>query len=171
LAGARFISAQANPSSEYQVKAAFLFHFAKFVDWPEGTFKDANSPLIYCTIGEDPFQGALDASLSGKTIGARPIRVQHFQRPQDIQVCQILFIGKGEKKLLPAVLGSLQGNPVLTVGESARFIQEGGMIGFLLEENKIRFEVNLGAAEHAKLMMSSRLLTLAKTVIGGQRGT
>jgi hypothetical protein len=70
--------AQTSASGEYEVKAAFLFHFAQFVEWPEETFKDASSPVTYCTIGGDPFHGALDASLNGKTIGARPLRVQHF---------------------------------------------------------------------------------------------
>jgi len=169
--GERLASAQVNPSSEYQLKAAFLFHFAQFVGWPEEAFKDAKSPLTYCTIGEDPFHGALEASLSGKMIGARPFRVQHFQQPQDIQGCQILFIGAGDRNLLPTVVASLKGNSVLTVGESEHFAEDGGMIGFLLEENKIHFEINLEAAEHAKLKMSSRLLALAKTVIGGHRGT
>jgi hypothetical protein len=158
-------------AEEYAVKAAFLFHFAQFVEWPEETFGDANSPVTYCTIGEDPFHGALDAALNGKTIGARSFRVQHFKQPQEIQGCHVLFIGAGEKRLRPAILASARGNSVLTVGESEHFIQEGGMIGFLLEENKIRFEVNLEAAQKEKLRISSRLLALAKTVIGGQRGT
>ena len=156
---------------EYSVKAAFLFHFAQFIDWPEGTFKDASSPLTYCTIGEDPFHGALDASLSGKMIGTRPLRVLHFKQPQYIRNCQILFIGAGEKRLLPTVLASLKENFVLTVGESEHFVHSGGMIGVLLEDNRIRFEINLEAAEQAKLKMSSRLLALAKTVVGGHRGT
>jgi hypothetical protein len=171
LAGATPTRAQASLPVEYQVKAAFLFHFAQFVDWPEETFKDANSPLTYCTIGGDPFHGALDTSLSGKTIGARPFRVLHFKQPQEIQGCQVLFIGAEEKRLLPAILAGVKGNSVLTVGESEHFVQEGGTIGFLLEENKIRFEVNLEAAQKAKLRISSRLLALAKSVIGGQRGT
>jgi hypothetical protein len=171
LAGGWPVLGQGSAAGEYEVKAAFLYHFSQFVDWPQESFKDAKSPLTYCTVGEDPFHGALDASLSGKTIGARPFRVQHLKQPQDIRGCQILFVGAGEKKLVPSVLTSLQGNPVLTVGESEQFVQEGGMIGFLFEENKIRFEINLEAAEHAKLKMSSRLLALAKTVIGGHRGT
>jgi hypothetical protein len=164
-------SAPTNSSSEYEVKSAFLFHFAQFVEWPEETFKEAGSPLTYCTIGKDPFHGALDAALSGKTIGARAFRVVHFKQAQEIQGCQVLFIGEAEKGLLPTILASAKGNSVLTVGESERFIQEGGMIGFLLEENKIRFEINLEAAQKAKLKISSKLLVLAKSVIGGQRGT
>ena len=79
-------------------KAAFLYHFSQFVDWPEGTFKETNSPLVYCTIGEDPFHGALDASLSGKTIGARTLQVQHFKQPQEIRGCQILFIRREQSR-------------------------------------------------------------------------
>jgi uncharacterized protein DUF4154 len=158
-------------AEEYAVKGAFLFHFAQFVEWPEETFKDANSPLTYCIMGEDPFHGALDAALDGKMIGPRAFRVMHFKKPKEMQGCQVLFIGAEEKKLQPGVLASLKGNPVLTVGESEHFVEEGGIIGFLLEENKIRFEVNLEAAQNAKLRISSRLLALAKSVIGGQRGT
>jgi hypothetical protein len=169
--GARPASAQTNPSSEYQVKAAFLFHFAQFVEWPEETLKDASSPLTYCTIGEDPFHGSLDAALNGKTIGARSFRVLHFKQPQEVQGCQVLFVGTAERKFLPSILASVKGNSVLTVGESEHFVQEGGMIGFCLEENKIRFEINLEAAQKANLRISSRLLALAKSVIGGQRGT
>ena len=168
---ARLFSAQANALSEYQVKAAFLFHFAQFVEWPEQAFNNASGPLTYCTVGDDPFQGILDASLRGKTLGTHPLRVQHFQHRQEIQGCQVLFIGTGERKLLPSILADVKENFVLTVGESEDFVQEGGMIGFKLEESKIRFDINLEAAQKAKLRISSRLLALAKNVIGGQRGT
>jgi hypothetical protein len=162
--------AQTPASNEYEVKAAFLFHFSQFVEWPEETFKDARSPLTYCTIGDDPFHGSLDAALNGKTAGARPFRVRHFKQPREIQGCQVLFIGAEEKKFLPAILAGVKGDSALTVGESEHFVQEGGMIGFLPEENKIRFEVNLEATQKAKLRISSRLLALAKSVIGGRGG-
>jgi hypothetical protein len=171
VGGGRWVSAQANPSSEYQVKAAFLFHFAQFVDWPPEAFKDATSPLTYCTVGEDPFHGSLDGSLSGKTIEGRPARVVHFREAQEIQGCQILFLGAPEKKFITATLANLRATPVLTVGESENFVQQGGMIGFLLEGNKVRFEINIDAAERAKLKISARLLTLAKTVIGVPKGS
>jgi len=170
LSGACPASTETNPTGEYQVKAAFLYHFAQFVEWPEETFKDAGSLLTYCTIGEDPFQGYLDVALNGKTIGARSFRVLHFRQSREIQGCQVLFIGAGEKKFLDAILTSIKGNSILTVGESEHFVQDGGMIGFCLEENKIRFEINLETAQRAKLRISSRLLALAKSVIGGQRG-
>src|ERR1700675_93274 len=104
VAGARWVLAQSNPSSEYQVKAAFLFHFAQFVDWPPEAFKDAAAPLTYCTVGEDPFRGVLDAGLNGKTIEGRPVRVQHFKQPQELQGCQILYLGTPDKRFISATL-------------------------------------------------------------------
>jgi hypothetical protein len=157
-------------SGEYEVKAAFLFHFAQFVEWPGEAFKAADSPIEYCTLGEDPFGGALDASLKGKLVGARPMRVRHLKQVREIQDCHVLFIGAEEKKAISAALASVEGSATLTVGESEHFAQDGGMIGFCLEENKIRFEVNLTAAEHAKLKISARLLALAKSVIGRPKG-
>ena len=153
------------------MKAAFLFHFAQFVDWPPEAFKDGASPLTYCTAGEDPFHGALDASLNGKMIGDRPVRVVHFRQPQEIQGCQIVFLATPEKKFISATLANLRASPVLTVGESEDFVQGGGIIGFFLEGNKVRFDINLDAAGRAKLKISARLLALAKTVIGGPKGT
>ena len=161
---------QTNASTEYQVKAAFLFHFAQFVDWPSEAFKQPDSPITYCTVGDDPFQGALDASLNGKTLGARPFRVRHLKHVEEAAGCQVLFLGTDDKKALSAALGSLEGSPTLTVGETEHFAADGGMIGFCLEDNKVRFEINVRAAEHARLKISARLLALAKTVIGGQKG-
>lgn len=166
LAGASRVASQDNTSGEYQVKAAFLFHFAEFVEWPAEAFKDGNSPLTYCTVGADPFRGALDDSLRGKTIGERIMRVQHLKQLDAIHGCQILFIGATEDKRASSILANVKGTAVLTVGESHNFAEDGGMIEFLLEGNKIRFEINLGAVNAAKLKMSARLLTLAKTVIG-----
>jgi hypothetical protein len=150
------------------VKAAFLFHFAQYVEWPDGALKDASSPLVYCTIGEDPFRGALDATLKGKTIGGHSVEVRHLQKVSP--GCHLVFIGEAEKKQIPATLGMLKGSPALTVGESPGFAQQGGMIGLFLEENKIRFEINLETTTQANLKISARLLALAKRVIGGPRG-
>lgn len=163
-------SAQANPSSEYAVKAAFLFHFAQFAEWPASAFKDPNAPLTFCTFGEDPFRGVLDESVNGKTVDNRAIRVTHVHEIDETHACQILFFGAGERKRMPALLERLKDSPVLTVGESEHFAHEGGMIGFFIENNKIRFEINLQAAGRARLKISARLLALAKTVIGGPVG-
>jgi hypothetical protein len=155
-------------AGEYQVKAAFLFHFAQFVEWPPEAFKDASSPLTYCTIGDDPFGGALEASLKGKSVGSRVLQVQHLQAREGIGECQILFIGAGEKKRVAEDLSGAAGHAVLTVGETEHFAQNGGVIGFLVENDKVRFEVNMQTAGKARLKISSRLLLLAKTVIGNE---
>jgi YfiR/HmsC-like len=162
--------ADSNGTSEYDVKAAFLFHFAQFVEWPAEAFLSAESPLTYCTVGEDVFRGALDESVKGKRIGSRPLRVLHLREREPINGCQVLFIGAGHKGRQMEELASANGRPVLTVGETADFAQEGGIIGFFLEEKKVRFEINMGAAEKARLKISAKLLALAKTVLGSATG-
>lgn len=159
------VSAQGSDPGEYNLKAAFLFHFAQFVEWPEGAFQNTDSPLVYCTIGEDPFQGALDASFKGKAIGPHSLQVRHLKDSSESQGCHVVFLGK-VKRRVPEELAILQGKPILTVGETEQFVRDSGMIGFCIEENKIRFNINLDAAEKANLRISARLLMLAKTVIG-----
>jgi hypothetical protein len=160
---------QGGASSEYAVKAAFLYHFAQFVEWPEAAFRDASSPLVYCTIGADPFDGALETTLKGKAIGARAIEVRHAKQASELQGCQLVFVGDGQKKQIPGVLAELRAAPVLVVGESEKFVEEGGTIGFVVEENKVRFEVNLGVAEKSGLRINAKLLALAKTVVGAPK--
>jgi hypothetical protein len=161
---------QGNPSSEYAIKAAFLFHFAQFAEWPATAFKDATTPLTFCTLGENEFHGALDDSISGKRIGNRTLRVQRLKEPQGAAECQVIFVGGNDKKRIPALLASLKDAPVLTVGDTENFVQNGGMIGLFLEDSKIRFDINLDSVERAKLRISATLLALARTVIGGSRG-
>jgi hypothetical protein len=157
--------AQVNSSSsEYTVKAAFLFHFAEFVDWPAEAFKDANTPITYCITGEDPFHGALDDSLRAKVVGNRGMRVEHLKQGDSVQGCQVLFIGAAENKRTASILANVKRSAILTVGESQNFAENGGMIEFFLEGKKIRFDINLAAVNAAKLKMSARLLALAKTV-------
>jgi hypothetical protein len=167
--GARSSKGQSN-EEEYRVKAAFLFHFAQLVDWPGGTLPGTDDSLLLCTLGEDPFQGALEGTVAGKAIGNRIIRVRHLGQPQDMQACQIVFLGKAQSKRIPALVADLHNAPVLTVGETAGFLDAGGMICFLLEENKVRFEINLDAAESAKLKIGSRLLLLAQNVVKESQG-
>jgi YfiR/HmsC-like len=153
-------------ASEYHVKAAFLFHFVQLVEWPAGSLGNEINPITVCTVGDDPFHGDLEATLAGQSVGARPFRVRHLQPTQDFLGCQVLFVGKHDAARLGRLLLDLKNGPILTVGESDDFAQQGGMIGFLLVDNKVRFEINLEAAERAKLKISSRLLLLAKSVIG-----
>jgi hypothetical protein len=156
-------------AAEYQVKAAFLFHFAQLVDWPADSQDGTNNSLFLCTFGGDPFQGALEATVEGKTIGNRAIHVLHLTQPKDMQSCQVLFFDKAQSRNIPTLVAGLQKTPVLTVGETAGFLDAGGMIRFLLEADKVRFEINLGAAESARLKIGSRLLILAQNVVGDSR--
>jgi hypothetical protein len=155
-------------SSEYAVKAAFLFHFSQFVEWPARTAPNPGSPLTYCTIGEDPFRGALDETLKGKSVGNHALAVQHLTAHDQIDVCQILFLGASEKKRFSELSTKAERYSILTVGESERFTRDGGMIGFFLEDKKVRFDINLEATQRAKLKVSSRLLLLARNVTGRQ---
>lgn len=159
-----------SPTDEYRVKAAFIFHFAQLVDWPENSAKSKTDPFAVCILGEDPFRGALEESMSGKTIDERPVRVNHAKAPAEIQGCRVLFVADAELKRFPSILTALKDEAVLTIGDSEEFVlQHGGIIGFCLEDSKIRFDVNLDAANRARLKISSRILLLAKVVIGTKR--
>jgi hypothetical protein len=160
--------AQSNPA-EYQLKAAFIFHFAQLVDWPTHALGPANRPLILCTAGENALSGILEATVQEKQIASRSLEVRHLQERDSPGGCQVLFIVGRNKKRVAAILAFLNGAPILTVGETDDFIQQGGMIGFCLQGKKIRFDINLNAAQRANLKISSRLLLLAKTVIGNGR--
>jgi hypothetical protein len=164
------VEAESSATGEYEVKAAFLFHFAQFVEWPPEAFTEADSPLTYCTVGEDAFRGALDESVKGKRIGNRLLRVRHLGEREPIDGCQVLFIAAAHKARQTDELVTARGRPVLTVGETDQFVQDGGIIGFLLAEKKVRFEINLESAEKSGLKISAKLLALAKTVVGSSRG-
>jgi hypothetical protein len=154
-------------AEESQLKAAFLFHFAQLVDWPAGVLGADTSPLTLCTIGIDVFDN-LESLVAGKLIGTRPLRVLHVRQGQETQGCQILFVGSGEHTRVPLILARLKNAPILTVGDTEDFVQQGGIIGFCLEDKKIRFDINLEASQRVGLKISSRLLLLAKSVIGSR---
>ncbi len=108
--------------------------------------------------------------MAGKAIGNRVVRIRHLGEPKDMQACQILFLGKAQSKRIPMLVTNLHNAPVLTVGETAGFLDAGGMIDFLLEEDKVRFDINLNAAESARLKIGARLLILAQHVVGESHG-
>jgi hypothetical protein len=169
LAGSRESSRAQSTDEEYRVKAAFIFHFAQLVDWPQEMQTGKKDSLSLCTIGEDPFQGVLESTVAGKAVGNKLIRIRHLEPAEDMQACQILFFGRAQSKRIPTLLANLHNAPVLTVGESSGFLGAGGMICFVLDQNNVRFGINLDAAEAAKLKIGSRLLLLAQTVIGENR--
>lgn len=146
---------------EYQLKAAFIFNFAKFVEWPGEAFPEPRSPLIIGILGENPFKEHLELTIRGKAINNRAVMLKAFGAVTEITNCHILFVSVSEKDRLAEVFRSLNGAPVLTVSETERFTQSGGMINFISDEKKIRFEINNESANRARLKISSKLLTLA----------
>jgi hypothetical protein len=153
--------AQESPPTEYQLKAAFLYNFAKFVEWPPVAFGETTSPMIIGILGENPIRGDLDRAIRDKTINKRPLVIKEPHSAAEWTNCHILFISTSEKKRLPEILESLHGASVLTVSEMDGFTQTGGMINFISEGNKIRFQINEAAAKNAGLKISSKLLSLA----------
>lgn len=155
---------------EYRVKAAFLFHFGQLADWPLSAFANEKKTFTVCILGDDPFLGELEETVEGKLIGLRTVHVVHVKQLQGAPVCQILFFGQRTDKNRAAMLSQLINVPVLTVGENDEFLEQGGMIHFFLDDNKIRFDINLDAAERSGLKLDSRLLLLARTVVGNRKG-
>jgi hypothetical protein len=162
LGAALQLSAQAPAFDEYQVKAAFLYNFAKFVEWPPGTFASSTDPIGICIIGQNPFGAALENMVLGKKVGDRAFAVRQLQGAEQAKGCQILFIGAGEWKRVRTLLDALKGSPVLTVGETDDFTSFGGVIAFQLEGPRVRIQIALESAERAKLRISSKLLSLAE---------
>jgi hypothetical protein len=154
-------------AEEYQIKAAFLYHFTQLVGWPDSTLNAKDLSLNLCIFDGDPHLLELRNSIEGKPIGSRVFHVRQLSPAQEIQGCHMLFISREEARRQNAMLKSLRGLPVLTVGETANFLTDGGMIRFHTEDNKIRFDINLGAADLSHLKISSRLLLLATSVYRG----
>lgn len=155
--------------SEYEVKAGFLYNFSLFVRWPDSAFEGPSSPLIFGVYGEDPFGSVLDRTLAGKRVGEREILIRRFDRLQDIQSCHLLFIPRSSAQELRRIFARFAQRPVLLVGEQAGFASEGGLINFYLEKSRVRFEINPEEARRRELRISSKLLGLARIVVGEGR--
>jgi len=180
------ISVQAQDDSaqsrEYQVKAAFLYNFIKFVDWPKEKMADSNEPIIIGIMGKDPFGDDLDP-IKDKQAKDRKIAIKRFkgfkelkkssekdktklqQEIEALRKCHLLFVCSSEKKNFEQIIETLKGSSVLTVEETAGFLESGGIINFLMEEKKVRFEINVTAAKRAKLEIRAQLLRLAKRIV------
>jgi hypothetical protein len=151
---------------EYEVKAAFLFNFAKFVEWPPQTFANAAEPVKLCVFGEDPFDHSLERVVEGKTANGRSMQVVHVHSAKEVKGCHILFISWMEEKQTEALLKATRGTGILTVGETDSFARAGGVLNFVLQQNRVAFEINVDAAEQNNLRISSKLLSLAHIVHG-----
>jgi len=160
--------AEGTSASEYAVKAAIIFKIAKFVSWPEHTFSGKNEPLSVCIRKDDPIAVAMSA-LSGKPIHGRALTVRYFDDSLKISNdCQILFLSSAHPEIQPALLDLAVGRPILTIGDSDQFLGQGGIIGLEIEQNRIRFAINIAASESAGLDISAQLLQLAKIANGNR---
>ena len=153
------VSAQA--PNEYRVKAAFILNFARFIEWPTDGYGPGGS-LVVGIVGDDPFGGSLD-QLNGTAINGHRIVIRRLKVGDYLKGCQILFVSSSERNRLGKILESVRGGSVLTIGELPQFNQAGGIIKFVIQNDKVRFEINDGAAGQARLRISSKLLALSKS--------
>ncbi len=161
LVGVSSLYPQGSKPTEYQVKAAYLFNFGRFVEWPAKITAAKVNSFAICVLGRDPFGPILDATIAGETIDGKNVVARRISRPQDAVNCRILFISSSEERQLKEIVAALDTASVLTVSDMPEFARRGGMVQFILEANRVRFEVNLAPAERTGLTLSSQLLKLA----------
>jgi YfiR/HmsC-like len=162
LSGGLQLSAQNSISPEYQIKAVFLFNFARFIDWPSKAFPTPETPMVIGVLGGDPFDGYLDETVRGEKVNGRALVVQRYHRVSEIKICHVLFISRSEAGNLVSIFTSLKTRPILTVSDIDEFTSRGGMISLVRERNKIRMHVNLRATKAAHLTVSSKLLRVVE---------
>lgn len=150
--------------NEYAVKAAFLYQFTQFVEWPPTLFSDSSAPIVLGVLGQDPFGDSLRRVTQGRTARGRPIVVRRVRHGELLRECHLLFVSASEESRIPDVLRTIGTAGVLTVGESPGFAQAGGTLNFVVDEARVKFEANIGAAERARVRISSKLLALARIV-------
>lgn len=152
--------------TEWDVKAAYLYNFTRFVEWPEDRTTPADAPFVVAVLGPDPFGRVLDATFAGKTVGTHPVVVRRLERPEDASEVRILFVAGASDRDALRGLRAARGKPVLTVGDANGAGPRPVILTFLIRDSRVRFEVNLGAARDAGLKISSQLLKLALAVDG-----
>jgi hypothetical protein len=157
------LRAESAMQREYEIKAAYLYNFINYIEWPENALPSTGGTITIGIVGENPFAGALQ-SLAGKQVKGRSLAVKQITDPKDIDQCQIVFISSSEKDRVAQLLDQLKDSRILTVSEIDGFAQRGGIINFISERNKVRFEINPDAARRLGLTISSELLKLAKVV-------
>jgi hypothetical protein len=162
--GFAFRLAAQGASAEYKIKAAFLYNFIQYVDWPADAFADKRSPLIIGVLGDDPFGPVLDETVTGESVHTRKLEVHRFRKVNEVKSCHVLFISSSETSKLAATLAPLKGRSILTVAEMDGFTRGGGMIRLVTQQNKIRFRINVTSARQSRLTISAKLLQLAEIV-------
>jgi hypothetical protein len=156
--------AQSDQPSEYQLKAAFLFNFTKFVEWPYSSFEDSQSPIVLGIVGDDPFGDDLARIIAGQKVQGRSLAIRKERWGDDLRGCHVLFISASELDHSARILGGVRSASVLTVSDMEGFAEAGGVIQFVTQENRVRFVVNLDAATQKKLRLSAKLLALARVI-------
>lgn len=151
--------------SEDQVKAAYVYNFAKFVEWPLRDFADPTAPLRLCVLDDRLLESELIQIVKGKAVAGHPVMVVPVQNGDQSRDCHILFIGSSQEQQIRHIIEAIRGTNVLTVGEVKGLVQAGGIINFVLQDDRVQFEVNYKAAKQAGLTVSSRLLAVAKIVV------
>jgi len=164
VAGTSVSTAEEPLPSEYEVKAAFLINFPKYVDWPAEAFAETNSPVVIAVLGETPVAEEMQKVIAGRTVNGRKIVFKHLASGENSGICQILFISAAELRHSPDVLAKVKDTAVLTVGESDDFLESGGIINLARRDRRIALEVNLIAANKARIKVSSKLLGVASVV-------
>jgi hypothetical protein len=157
-------AAQSGQPSEYEVKGAFLFNFTKFVEWPDSAFDGPQAPIVIGIIGDDPFGDSLLRIVAGQKAQGRSILVMKYRRGDDLRRSQVLFVSASERQHSAEILAGLQDASVLTVSDIDGFAEAGGMMQFVMQENRVHFIVNLDAATQSKLRVSAKLLALARVI-------
>ena len=163
-------AAQVQHADEDRVKAAYLYNFAKFVEWPAASFSGADSPTIICSVGDDRLAEVLQQTVRGKQTKGRPVEARQVSSEEQFKSCHILLIAFRDKEHISQILRSVQSAGVLTVGQSAEFIRLGGMINLLRNDSNLELEINPTAAEDAGLKISSRLLAVSRVVAAPHGG-
>jgi len=161
-------SAEATPPSPLQVKAAFIFNFSVFIEWPENSFSSTTDPITVCVLGDEPMADTLDATLKGRSAKGRPFAVKSSKWPQDLEGCKLVFIGLASTKAPEKTMADFADTRALVVADIPGAAEHGAVINFFQEGDRIRFEVNLSAARKGNFSISSRMLQLARIV--GQEG-
>jgi hypothetical protein len=158
------LKAQAPQPTEYEVQAAYLSNFGRFVEWPVRAGTNERDPFYVCVLGQDPFGPLLDAALRGETIGGAPMAARRITSATDAANCRIVFLNSIKDSELKGILATLKNLKALTVSDTFDFTRQGGMIQFVLDGNRVRFEINMAAAQRAGLTLSSQLLKVAVAI-------
>jgi hypothetical protein len=157
---------RAVPQSASEIKATYILNFIKFSEWPPDALAANDAYFVIGVLGSGPSNGDMDRNLNGKVVAGRTLVVKHFIVGQELRECKLLFVSASEKRQLARILDSIRGATILTISEIDQFANNGGIINFFIEENKLRFEINVDAASRARIRISSKVLQLARIIKG-----